>query len=194
MAAVAAERSSVHGSSDGRHSSASSGVDYFSGRKSLPQQVKCAYPPLMVHFLQYCVLCTLYGDGDTEHGTDKCAYAADVLDFASPQEGELNLKKWLTFADYGNCYHCFNHFWVCYDMQPPCAAIHARCCKLVCVTLTVAWLMQQDMLVCQRALQDSGAPSVASADNFHAWLGSYVDKTAGANKWVTHATIALVNL
>jgi hypothetical protein len=59
MVAAAAKHSSVHGSSDGRHSSASSGVDYFGGRKSLPQQVKRAYPPLMEHFLQFCVLCTL---------------------------------------------------------------------------------------------------------------------------------------
>jgi hypothetical protein len=51
MAAVAAERSGVHGSSDGRHSSASNGVDYFGGRKSLPQQVKRAYLLLMEHFL-----------------------------------------------------------------------------------------------------------------------------------------------
>jgi hypothetical protein len=61
-----------------------------------------------------------------------------VLDFASPQEGALNLHKRLTFADYGNCYHCFNPCWVCHDMQPPCTAICARCRKLVCMTLTVA--------------------------------------------------------
>jgi hypothetical protein len=148
----------------------------------------------MEHFLQYCVLCTLYGDSDTEHGTDKCAYAANVLDFASPQEGALNLNKRLTFADYGNCYHCLNPFWVCHDIQPPCAAIRARCRKLVCVMLTMAWLMRQDMPICQRALQDLGAPSDASADDFRAWLGSYMDKTAGANKWVTHPTVVLVDL
>jgi hypothetical protein len=92
VAVVAAERSSLHGSSDGQHSSTSSSVDVFGRRKSLPQQVKRAYLPLMEHFLQYCVLCTLYGDDDREHGTDKCAYAANVLDFASPQEGALNLN------------------------------------------------------------------------------------------------------
>jgi hypothetical protein len=51
-------------------------------------------------------------------------------------------------------------------MQPPCAAIRARCRKLVCVTLTVVWLMRQDLPVSQRALQDSGTPSDASTDDF----------------------------
>ncbi len=110
LAAAAAKRSSVHGSSDGHHSSASSGVDVFCGHNSLPQQVKRTYPPLMEHFLQYCILCTLHDSGDVEHGTDKCAYAANVLDFTSPQEGALNVDKRLTFADYGNCYYCFNPF------------------------------------------------------------------------------------
>ncbi len=106
----------------------------------------------MEHFLQYCVICTLYGNGDIEHGTDKCAYAANILDFASPQEGALNLNKRFTFANYGNCYHCFNLFWVCRDMQPPCAVMGPCYHKLMCMTLTVAWLMRQDMDLYQCAL------------------------------------------
>ncbi len=79
-------------------------------------------------------------------------------------------------------------------MQLPCAAIRACCHKLVYMMLTVAWLTRHSMDVCQHALQDSDAPRDASADDFRVWLGQYVDETAGPNKWVTHATVVLMNL
>ncbi len=46
--------------------------------------------------------------------------------------------------------------------------------------------------LCQHALQDFGAPSDASTDDFRTWLGSYMDKTASANKWVMHVTVVLL--
>jgi hypothetical protein len=160
----------------------------------LPQQIRHDYPPLLKHFLQRCVICSVAGKNSDNHTMPECSRRAAVLDFRPNHNVEiLQLHRKLVFQEKSTHWKCFIPWFVCVDHEI-CPSKMTVCCDLICTSLATAWWMRTTSDICRNALHASHAPVDATTEEIREWLGQHVDPSASELNFVSNAAVVLMNL
>jgi hypothetical protein len=78
----------------------SDGASLYRVVSRLPQQIRQDYPPLLHHFLQCCVICSVAGENADNHTTPECSRRRAVLNFNPSDNGEaMQLHRKLVFEE-----------------------------------------------------------------------------------------------
>jgi hypothetical protein len=98
-----------------------------------------------------------------------------------------------TFRPLATYFSCWQPYFICKDMHPPCSEMREMLRCLMRATVSAAWWLRDFSPICLAVLQDAGAP-MSSTDEYRKWLMDYVDDNADQYQWVSNAALVTMNL